>query len=89
MIKALIDRIPVGYSEGHFRSLRYGISKTIFNGGRSCKIFAEELGGTDFISLNFYQTSTQELLKPCEMPEQKVLDFLRDVVLESSEEASA
>ena len=81
MIKALVDKIPIGYSEGHFRGARYGISKIIFNNGRSAKIFAEELGGNDFISLNFYQTQKEELLKPCEMPEEKVVAFLREVEL--------
>lgn len=82
MIRDLIDRIPTGYSEGHFREARYGISKTVFNEGRSCKIFAEELGGNDFISLNFYQTKKEDLLKPCEMPQEKVLRFLQEVVLD-------
>lgn len=82
MIRSLVDKIPIGYSEGHFRGARYGISKTVFNGGRSAKIFAEELGGNDFISLNFYQTQNKDLLKPCEMPEEKVLTFLREVQLQ-------
>lgn len=83
MIKALIDRIPEGYSEGQFQGRRYGISKTIFNEGRSYKVFAEELGGNDFISLNFYQTQKEDLLKPCEMPAEKVVAFLKGVVLEA------
>lgn len=76
-----IDQIPEGYSEGIFRERKYGISRQLFNEGKSQKIFAEELGGNDFISLNYYQTSEKELLKPCEMPEQKVLTFLREVKL--------
>ena len=32
-----------------------------------------------FISLNFYQTQKEDLLKPCEMPAEKVVRFLRGV----------
>lgn len=81
MILSLIQKIPEGYSEGIYRKRKYGISKKTFNKGKSFKIYAEELGGNDFISLNFYCTSEQELLKPCEMPKEKVLDFLKQVKL--------
>ncbi len=76
-----IDQIPEGYSEGIFRERKYGISKQLFNDGKSQKIFAEELGGNDFISLNYYQTSTKDLLKPCEMPKAKVIQFLSELTL--------
>lgn len=85
MIGELINGLPEGYSEGIYQGRRYGISKTTFNQGKSSKVFAEELGGTDFISLNFYQTSKKDLLKPCEMPVAKVVDFLTGVVLQSSD----
>jgi peptide-methionine (S)-S-oxide reductase len=55
----------------------YGLRRTDFNDGRSTKVYAEELGRTDFISFNYYRTASAEYLKPCEMPEEKVLDFLR------------
>ncbi|MEM6645086.1 MAG: peptide methionine sulfoxide reductase [Bacteroidota bacterium] len=77
----LLDHIPDGYSEGWYRGRRYGIRKTVFNGGRSFKLYAEELGGTDFVSLNLYRTTKGEHLKPCEMPEAKVLHFVRHVML--------
>lgn len=71
-----IQTIPVGYSEVLYQGKRYGLSRTNFNGGKSTKLFAEELGGTDFISCNFYITSQNQHLKPCEMPAAKVMDFL-------------
>lgn len=43
-------------------------------------VYAEELGGSDVISTNVYLTSSAEELRPCEMPAQKVLDFLREAV---------
>ena len=72
-----INKLPEGYSEGIFNNAKYGITKSIFNNGKSYKIYAEELQATNFISLNYYVTDKQELLKPCEMPEQKVIEFLK------------
>ncbi len=80
-----MDKIEEGYSEGIYNDKKYGITKTIFNKGNSLKVYAEELGGNDFISLNYYVTKTNELLKPCEIPEQKVIHFLKNVVLISNE----
>lgn len=81
MFLNLIDKIPLGYSTGIYQGKKYGISKQAFNNGLSFKVFAEELAGNDFVSLNFYKTTTKELLKPCEMPEAKVLSFLKEVIL--------
>ena len=78
-IAELIDAVPEGSTEATFRAKLYLVSKTTHNDGCSCKIYAEELGGTGFISLNFYRTEKGDQLKPCEMPEQKVIDFLRGV----------
>ncbi|NER13659.1 peptide methionine sulfoxide reductase [Leptobacterium flavescens] len=71
-----IEELREGYSEVFYRNKKYGLNKTVFNGGSSYKIYAEELAGNDFISLNFYITSKDHLLKPCEMPKEKVIDFL-------------
>ncbi|NYJ28090.1 peptide methionine sulfoxide reductase [Allomuricauda sp. ARW1Y1] len=81
-----IKMLPEGYSEGMYQGRKYGITKNSFNQGNSFKVYAEELGGTDFISLNYYRTKSQGLLKPCEMPEQKVIDFLENVSLVKSEQ---
>ena len=49
--------------------------------GRSQKLEAEELGGNDYISFNLYRLASGEtLLKPCEMPAEKVIAFVMDVV---------
>lgn len=77
-LKSLIDKIPVGYSEVIYKGGKYGVSRKDFNSGKSIKVYAEELGGNDFISFNYYETS-EATLKPCEMPEEKVMDFLRSI----------
>lgn len=75
----IIIKIPLGYSEVYYNNRKYGLTRTDFNDGKSIKVFAAELGGTDFISFNYYLTTQKEYLKPCEMPEQKVIDFLRQI----------
>ncbi len=70
-----------GYTEGIYNNKKYGLTKTTFNKGKSIKFYAKELGGKDFISLNYYITKSKELLKPCEMPEKKVIHFLNNVKL--------
>lgn len=75
-----IQRLPEGFSEGIYQGVRYGITRTTFTQGRSYKVYANALGGTDFISLNYYCTLQKEKLKPCEMPEAKVVAFLLGVV---------
>lgn len=85
MLLIILMSFKEGYSEGIYNAKRYGLTKTTFNKGKSIKFYAEELGGTDFVSLNYYVTKTKELLKPCEMPEKKVIHFLNNVKLITSE----
>ena len=71
-----IQQIPQGYSEVQYEDRKYGLSRKDFNAGKSIKVFAEQLGGKDFISFNYYLTSGEHQLKPCEMPTEKVRHFL-------------
>lgn len=43
-------------------------------------VYAEELGGRDVVSANLYLTGDRPQLRPCEMPAEKVLDFLTRLV---------
>ncbi|MEM6685690.1 MAG: peptide methionine sulfoxide reductase [Bacteroidota bacterium] len=78
-----IQQLPTGYSEVWYEHKKYGVTKSEFNHGNSFKVYAEELGGTNFISLNYYCTSQREILKPCEMPIQKVVNFLENYRFDS------
>ncbi len=71
-----IAKIPLGASEIWLKGKKYLVTRRDFNAGKSTKIFAQEMGGKDFISFNFYLTKQGQQLRPCEMPEQKVLDFI-------------
>ncbi len=55
---------------------RYLFRKESHLDGKLIKVYAEELGNTNFISLNYYPQTANGLLKPCEMPDEKVIDFV-------------
>lgn len=73
-----IRTIPEGYCECLYNKNKYAVTKQTFNGGKSFKIYAEQLNGNDVISCNFYQTNTKNLLKPCEMSATKVVHFFEN-----------
>ena len=83
--EALRERLaawPQGYFIAAFRGRRYGVSNTTHAGGRSLKLYAEELGGPDVVSLNLYTPEHGDAaLRPCEMPVEKVVEFVREAVL--------
>lgn len=71
------DALPRGAYGGTFDGKRYRVMKSVLVTGRSQKLEAEELGGNDYISFNLYRLAGGEvLLKPCEMPSEKVIDFV-------------
>lgn len=74
-----IELLKEGYQEVFFQERKYGLSKKIFNKGKSVKVYAEELGGNNYISFNYYCTPSKLLLKPCEMPKSKVIEFLNNI----------
>jgi hypothetical protein len=79
----LVARVPDGWSLATHDGRRYGVSRTSRAGGRAVSVYAEELGGTDVISANVYLVGEgDEQLRPCEMPAEKVLAFLREATFE-------
>lgn len=71
-----LKTIPEGYSTGHYKGRSYGVSLEISADKKRYKLYAEELGGTEFVSFNFYRLTGGDQLNPCEMPEDKVVDFV-------------
>lgn len=68
---------PQGYFTARYDGRRYGVSNVRHAGGKSIKLYAEELGGVDRISLNVYAPPSGEpALRPCEMPVDKVTAFV-------------
>ena len=80
---SVFDEWPEGGYGGTYEGRRYRITKTLMATGRSQKLEAEELGGNDYISFNLYRLADgSALLKPCEMPEDKVVAFVLGVVID-------
>ena len=75
-LRALVDRVPEGWTPVTYRGRGYGLRRTSRAQGRSVAIYAEELGGSDVVSTNVYRTGAGDVLKPCEMPASTVLAFL-------------
>ena len=73
---AALAALPLGTFTGTAAGRRYVVTKSAFSAGKSIKLVAEELGGTDYISLNWYDLASGARLKPCEMPAEKVTDFV-------------
>jgi len=85
-MQAFLDKflaMPAGYRFGYFMDKKYGISVNVSSDGNRRKFYAEELGGRNHISFNLYLIDGKPpLLKPCEMPKEKVQDFVLAVNLE-------
>jgi hypothetical protein len=75
-VSELFDRVPVGWSLVVYDDRRYAVTRSEHGGGRSQSILAEALDGSDLVSANLYRLDGKDVLKPCEMPAQKVLAFL-------------
>ena len=79
-----LSEIPDGISKGDYKGRSYIISHTIEAQGQREKLWAEELGGQDYISFNLYRLKNgKTLFKPCEMPEIKVTNFVQNVNITS------
>lgn len=74
-LSALSD-LPTGYSTGTYNTRRWGVTVERSSDGRRVKLYGEELGGSDHVSFNLYHAGGQARLKPCEMPEAKVIAFV-------------
>ena len=79
-MEEFLDRflsLPAGYKCVLFGGRSYGMTIDISKDARRRKLFAKELGGTDHVSFNLYHLNGKPpLLKPCEMPAAKVIDFV-------------
>lgn len=76
-LQTLIDLVPEGWTLVGYQGRPYGLTRTTRAAGKSVSVLAQELGGSDLVSANIYRTTSGDLLRACEMPQQKVLDFLR------------
>lgn len=74
------DALPRGTFRASAHGRDYVATRSEVAGGRGEKLVAEALDGSDYISLNLYRLKSGPLLKPCEMPDAKVIAFVLDLV---------
>ena len=68
--------LPNGANDVFYKNKRYLLRKETLLEGKLIKVYAEELGGNDIVSGNYYPTMKSGMLKPCEMSDKKVIDFV-------------
>lgn len=79
-----LQKLPVGYIKVIFNHKAYGLTRSNFNKGKSIKVYAQELGGNNFISFNYYTIHGKGVVKPCEMPLQKVTYFIENIMIQGT-----
>jgi len=77
-----LRRLPEGANSVYYHGRRYLLRKETLLEGKLIKLYAEELGGNDIVSGNYYPTIKEGTLKPCEMSDAKVIDFVLNVSTE-------
>ena len=75
-----VAALPLGTFYGAALGKRWVVTRSLVSGGRGEKIVGHALDGSDYISLNLYHLASGDILKPCEMPEAKVIDFVASLV---------
>jgi hypothetical protein len=68
--------LPEGANDVMYQGKRYLLRKETLLEKKLLKVYAEELGGNDIVSGNYYPTIKGGMLKPCEMSDRKVIDFI-------------
>lgn len=73
--------LPDGANDVMYLGKRYLLRKETLLEGKLLKVYAEELGGNDIVSGNYYPTIKEGMLKPCEMSNKKVTDFILNIYM--------
>ena len=68
--------LPLGGFFVMYKGSKYLVKKESFSNNKILKIYAKELKGNDIVSGNYFLTIKNGLLKPCEMSDAKVIDFV-------------
>lgn len=76
-----LTALPNGANDVRYLGQRYLLRKETLLEGKLLKIYAKALGGNDIISGNYYSTVKNGMLKPCEMSELKVINFVLNAQL--------
>lgn len=73
----LIRTLPEGWSRIEIDGHSWIVTRTTRAGGKVISVDAEQLSTAEQFGANVWVTSRGTVLKPCEVPEDKVMHFLR------------
>ena len=76
-LEVLIEAIPEGWSRVLIDGQPWAMTRTTRADGRVISVDAELLGTSESLGANVWATSSGTVLRPCEVPEEKVMNFLR------------
>lgn len=76
VFKRRIIALPTGSFYCMYKGSKYLVIKQLYSKGKIIKIYAKELKGNDIVSGNYFLNIKEGLLKPCEMSDEKVIDFV-------------
>ncbi|CNE00623.1 Uncharacterised protein [Mycobacterium tuberculosis] len=76
-LNALVSAIPEGWSRARIAGQAWGVTRTTHAGGKVISVSGERLSDNEQLSANVWLTSEGAVLKPCEVPPEKVMKFLR------------
>jgi len=67
-----------------YKNEKYLVTKQTLLNGKLIKFYAECLSKIDIVSANYYVFIKNGLLKPCEMSDEKVINFVNFVEIETA-----
>ena len=73
----LLRNVPEGWTEVQLDGQRWAVTRTRRAGGRALTFGAEQLGTAEGFGANVWITSDGPVLRPCEVPAEQVLGFVR------------
>ncbi|TDE14226.1 hypothetical protein [Jiangella asiatica] len=76
-LDTLLSSIPEGWSRAEVDGQAWGVRRVTRAGGKVISLNAERLGDTEQLGANVWITSDGPVLRPCEVPADKVMRFLR------------
>ena len=77
-LDVLIRAIPEGWTRVRVAGQDWGVSRTTRAGGKVMSFDADRLGDSEHFGANVWNTSEGSVLRPCEVPAEMVMQFLRD-----------
>lgn len=76
-LAALIAAIPEGWSRVSIDGATWAVTRTTRASGQVISVDAEMLGTAQRFGANVWITSEETILRPCEVPHERVMRFLR------------